>query len=264
YRFADDFVVPAGAGIVWSLSEVVVYAYSTDGGSSPFAGANLRIWNGAPGTPGAAVVFGDTTTDRLASATLTPMLRTASTAPLANAPSPAAPDQSRPVWALTLQLSPPLGLAAGTYWLDWQLDVEPLASAFCPPVTLTGQRAKPGAASNALQFRTALPPLLDGDWLPLVDTGKPAPAPDVVQDLPFILRGAAGTPACGPADVGGTGGVPGQDGVLDNNDFVVFIDWFFAQLPAADRGVTGGIPGSDSAWDNNDFVVFIDQFFGGC
>ena len=69
---------------------------------------------------------------------------------------------------------------------------------------------------------------------------------------------------CGPADVAQQGGIAGADGVLDNNDFVVFIDWFFAQLPEADRGVTGGIPGSDGAFDNNDFVVFIDQFFAGC
>ncbi|HZW06215.1 MAG TPA: GC-type dockerin domain-anchored protein, partial [Phycisphaerales bacterium] len=69
---------------------------------------------------------------------------------------------------------------------------------------------------------------------------------------------------CGPADVGGTGGVPGADGRLDNNDFVVFIDLFFAQSPTADMGSTGGVPGPDGAWNNNDFVVFIDRFFAGC
>ncbi|HYD01318.1 MAG TPA: GC-type dockerin domain-anchored protein [Phycisphaerales bacterium] len=66
------------------------------------------------------------------------------------------------------------------------------------------------------------------------------------------------------ADVGGTGGVAGADGSLDNNDFVVFIDWFFAADVRADRGSTGGVAGSDGAFDNNDFVVFIDQFFAGC
>jgi hypothetical protein len=71
-------------------------------------------------------------------------------------------------------------------------------------------------------------------------------------------------PACGLADVGGQGGVAGADGLLDNNDFIVFIDYFFAQSPLADRGSTGGVPGADGAWDNNDFVVFIDQFFAGC
>ena len=66
------------------------------------------------------------------------------------------------------------------------------------------------------------------------------------------------------ADIGITGGVPGHDGILDNNDFVVFVDYFFTHNPVADVGVTGGIPGHDGAFDNNDFVVFIDQFFAGC
>ncbi|HYD02479.1 MAG TPA: GC-type dockerin domain-anchored protein [Phycisphaerales bacterium] len=76
---------------------------------------------------------------------------------------------------------------------------------------------------------------------------------------------AAGTPAgCGPADVGSQGGAPGADGQLDNNDFVVFIDYFFSSNPLADLGRQGGQPGSDGQWNNNDFVVFIDEFFGGC
>ncbi|HZW07189.1 MAG TPA: GC-type dockerin domain-anchored protein [Phycisphaerales bacterium] len=70
-------------------------------------------------------------------------------------------------------------------------------------------------------------------------------------------------PSC-PADIGTVGGVPGRDGVLDNNDFVVFIDYFFAHDARADHGSTGGVPGADGAWDNNDFVVFIDEFFAGC
>ncbi|MDP1661546.1 MAG: GC-type dockerin domain-anchored protein, partial [Phycisphaerales bacterium] len=70
-------------------------------------------------------------------------------------------------------------------------------------------------------------------------------------------------PAC-PADVGGTGGVASPDGVLDNNDFVVFIDFFFNLDPRADMGSTGGTPGADGQFDNNDFVVFIDRFFAGC
>ncbi len=71
-------------------------------------------------------------------------------------------------------------------------------------------------------------------------------------------------PACGPADLGSTGGQRGADGVLDNNDFIVFIDLFFSGDLTADVGTTGGTPGSDGALDNNDFIVFINQFFGGC
>jgi hypothetical protein len=71
-------------------------------------------------------------------------------------------------------------------------------------------------------------------------------------------------PPCGPADLGGQGGLNGSDGVLDNNDFVVFIDYFFTQNPTADVGSQGGVPGPDGAFDNNDFIVFIDLFFIGC
>ncbi|MDP1663475.1 MAG: S8 family serine peptidase [Phycisphaerales bacterium] len=70
-------------------------------------------------------------------------------------------------------------------------------------------------------------------------------------------------PEC-PADFGSQGGLPGHDGLLDNNDFVVFIDFFFSENPRADIGMQGGIPGSDGSFDNNDFVVFIDFFFAGC
>jgi hypothetical protein len=71
-------------------------------------------------------------------------------------------------------------------------------------------------------------------------------------------------PPCGPADIGKQGGVEGADGALDNNDFVVYIDRFFAQAVSADVGIQGGIAGHDGAFDNNDFIVFIDRFFAGC
>ncbi len=67
-----------------------------------------------------------------------------------------------------------------------------------------------------------------------------------------------------PADLGRQGGLAGPDGRNDNNDFIVFIDYFFAANALADLGVQGGVPGQDGAFDNNDFVVFIDLFFAGC
>jgi hypothetical protein len=72
------------------------------------------------------------------------------------------------------------------------------------------------------------------------------------------------TISCSPADVGQQGGLPGPDAILDNNDFVVFINDFFQQNPAADMGQQGGLSGADGHWDNNDFVVFINLFFAGC
>jgi hypothetical protein len=66
------------------------------------------------------------------------------------------------------------------------------------------------------------------------------------------------------ADLGSQGGIAGPDGIYDNNDFIVFIDAFFAQSLTADLGRQGGLAGGDSILDNNDFVAFIDQFFQGC
>jgi hypothetical protein len=74
---------------------------------------------------------------------------------------------------------------------------------------------------------------------------------------------AVGCP-CGPADLGSAGGVPGFDGVLNNNDFIAFINLFFNANPAADVGVAGGLHGSDGVYDNNDFIAFINLFFAGC
>lgn len=66
------------------------------------------------------------------------------------------------------------------------------------------------------------------------------------------------------ADVGGAGGVSEHDGILDNNDFIAFINAFFEGDESADVGVQGGDEGSDGLFDNNDFIVFIDLFFSGC
>jgi hypothetical protein len=79
----------------------------------------------------------------------------------------------------------------------------------------------------------------------------------------FLLVNALQYP-CGLADFAGAGAFPIYDGMLDNNDFVVFIQRFFAEDPLADVGSAGASPGSDLTWDNNDFIVFIQAFFEGC
>jgi hypothetical protein len=80
----------------------------------------------------------------------------------------------------------------------------------------------------------------------------------------FFMRAIIENASSCPADLGSQGGFQGADGVLDNNDFIVFINYFFGHNPAADVGRQGGQPGADLVWDNNDFIVFIDQFFAGC
>jgi hypothetical protein len=97
-----------------------------------------------------------------------------------------------------------------------------------------------------------------------------------------MVRGACGEvmseekmlnvlPRCGAADIGGQGGaaLTCGDGVLDSNDFVVFLQWFFAGDLRADFAGQGASPVirepiGDGVLDNNDFVVFINLFFEGC
>ncbi|MFT3683521.1 MAG: GC-type dockerin domain-anchored protein [Phycisphaerales bacterium] len=66
------------------------------------------------------------------------------------------------------------------------------------------------------------------------------------------------------ADLGTSGGQPGNDGALDNNDFIAFITYFFGNDPHADLGQTGGVSGPDGLYNNNDFIAFINAFFAGC
>ncbi|MBY0308965.1 MAG: hypothetical protein K2Q09_09510, partial [Phycisphaerales bacterium] len=95
-------------------------------------------------------------------------------------------------------------------------------------------------------------------------TNIPAGGADRVGDAGYRLLGAATVIQCGPADMGGVGAAPAADGNLDNNDFIVFIDRFFAQDALADLGSAGGEDGADGVFDNNDFIAFISYFFAGC
>ncbi|MFT3685733.1 MAG: GC-type dockerin domain-anchored protein [Phycisphaerales bacterium] len=95
-----------------------------------------------------------------------------------------------------------------------------------------------------------------------IRTGPNKPAPFGIN-ITVTPNGATFT-STNQADIGSPGGVLGPDGLLDNNDFIVFINVFFAQNPLGDRGIAGGFPGSDGLFDNNDFIAFINQFFAGC
>jgi hypothetical protein len=81
-----------------------------------------------------------------------------------------------------------------------------------------------------------------------------------------VVRSANGLlrVACGLSDVASAGAVVGPDGVLDTNDFVIFIDWFFNADPRADLAGVGAVRPSDGLLDANDLVVFVQEFFEGC
>lgn len=123
--------------------------------------------------------------------------------------------------------------------------------------------ANPACASSTLQSRVIVP--VTAGHLYYIRVGGYRSAGGVESSGAGTLNVSCSVviPPC-PADLGVQGGTGGQDGILDNNDFVVFIDYFFNSNPLADVGVQGGTAGSDGFFDNNDFVVFIDEFFAGC
>ncbi|MFT3686902.1 MAG: GC-type dockerin domain-anchored protein [Phycisphaerales bacterium] len=139
-----------------------------------------------------------------------------------------------------------------------------------------------GAGSGPQFLRTAFAnttiqdmPRLNSESMPLTTTGiEWSGGVEWLRTLApgatFTTRAFVGyntsapiTPPC-PADLGQQGGASGQDGSLDNNDFIVFINKFFASDAAADLGRQGGLTGSDGQFDNNDFIAFISLFFAGC
>ncbi|MEI2690136.1 MAG: hypothetical protein V9H69_10695 [Anaerolineae bacterium] len=64
FRVADDFTVPAGG---WNVASITFFAYQTGSTTASTINAvNVRIWDGPPNA-GGTVIWGDTTTNRLAS-----------------------------------------------------------------------------------------------------------------------------------------------------------------------------------------------------
>ena len=85
FRIADDFTVPAGG---WGLQTVRLFNYQTgSGNTSTINNINLQIWNGVPNAAGSVVVFGDATTNRLASSTWSNIYRTLDTDLVNTAPA---------------------------------------------------------------------------------------------------------------------------------------------------------------------------------
>ena len=173
---ADDFTVPAGG---WTISDLQFFAYQTGGNAttSTFTGVYVQIWNGRPGDTGSTVVFGDLTTNRLASSTYSGINRVTQTA---------LTDATRPLWRNTATIN--TFLAAGTYWVQWGSTGSLASGPWVPPVTTTGTTPPPG---NARQFTA-------GAWQNALDGGVGTTPGTIPVDFPFIVNGTAGT-VTGPA-----------------------------------------------------------------
>ena len=119
-------------GQTWTINQVIVFAYQTGftGTTSPITAATLRIWNGRPGDAGSTIIFGDTTTNRLASSTDSGLWRIFnSVVGFAANPAPA-PITNRRVWQNNINVSPAAVLTAGNYWIDWNTAIG-TAAHFC-------------------------------------------------------------------------------------------------------------------------------------
>lgn len=160
YRGADDFTVPAGG---WQVDTITFFPYSGNSPTSPspITGIYVQIWNGQPGV--GSVVWGDTTTNRLASSAFANIYRRLESTPT---------DTTRPVMATVATIN--TTLPAGTYWLDWQVDGNAsYTGPWQPPVTIDGQTT----TGNALQYTGT-------SWTAAVDATLLTPL-----GFPFIIDG---------------------------------------------------------------------------
>ena len=175
FRLADDFTVPGPAP--WSITDITFFAYQTGSTTtSTITDVNLRIWDGPPGQAGSNIVYGDTTTNRLATSTFTNIYRAIDTSLL---------DSNRPIMADVVTVN--TTLPPGTYWLDWQTGGSLASGPWAPPVSIVGQ----AVTGNGLQYDPTA-----ATWNPLIDTGTAA----AQQDLPFVIEGTA-SPCDTPSDL---------------------------------------------------------------
>jgi hypothetical protein len=156
---ADDFTVPAGPG--WTVTQMTFFGYQT--GSTTTSTINdvrVQLWNGPPNA-GGSVIWGDLTTNRLASTTFSNIYRTLDTAPL---------DTNRPIMKVVATV--PTSLAPGTYWVQWQMGGTLASGPWAPPITILGQTT----TGNALQD-------VAGTWQAATDVGP--------QGFKFIIEGTS-------------------------------------------------------------------------
>jgi hypothetical protein len=242
FRHADNFQVVHVPG--WRVDQIHLYAFAPGGAASisPVAAANLRIWDGPPGEPGATAVWGDTATNRLAAVAFSRIYKFST---------------AYPVFRLTLDVGVHLG--PGEYWIDYAMIGSGNTSVFAPFVTLPGALGKPGA--NARFSSDA-----GETWEPVFDEPVPTGSCQrIPQDFPFAVLGAVlPHPECW-ANCDQSTAAP----VLNINDFTCFLNSFAlaSELPHAQQiGHYANCDGSTTApvLNVDDFICFINRFAEGC
>jgi hypothetical protein len=182
YRLADDFTVPAGH--YWTVDGATLFGYQPGSGDAAFTDARIIIWQGFPDGFNATKVFDGSVSNNLVSSTPAAW-RTAE-----SFGATTFSNGERRIKELLLAI-PPLVLAPGAYWIDWQLKgPQATERVFTPPVTILGQ---PFTSAGGIARRKCPTPVPEGDSECLNTPGvwvlfRNGFAPYLV-DLPFKLQG---------------------------------------------------------------------------
>jgi len=271
YRIADDFTVPAGQS--WNVTGVDLYNYQTGSSptSSPLTGITLEILDGNPQTGTPNVVFGDTTTNRMANSAFSNMYRAFSSyGSVGGHTCASAFALNRPIMRSRVNATVTLG--PGTYWMTWSVTGSASFSGPWQPAIFPNPAgatfSTPGA--NALQQVGGI--YNNYGETGIVPTCFQGPFSDP-QDFPFQIIGTQAS-GCDP-DIT-TGAVPGQpgygvpNGVLNNDDFFYFLAQFAAGNLAVADVTTGAVPGQpgygvpNGVINNDDFFYYLAIFAAGC
>ena len=176
FRLADDFVVPVGQ--TWNITNFAFFCYQTSfaGSAPPINVLRVQIFNGDPAA-GGTLVAGNMTTNVYDAANSGEafMYRISNT----SIPIAGPTGTSRKIWRVRANIT--ASLTAGTYWVVYQGHAINDASFFMIPVTIVNSRG--GAAANAKQLTVS-----SGIWANYLDLGIPASAPDVPQDMSFLIN----------------------------------------------------------------------------
>jgi hypothetical protein len=244
FRLADNFTLASSS----TIQKVVVYPLLANNTSDPFATANftsatLQIWNGRPGDAGSTIVFGDTTTNRLAASGAKQFAytyRTGWTGGGANV------TPNFPVYRIAIDVN--ATFPAGNYWLDWSVS-GPTAN-FEVAATIAGEAGGAVPGANARQFVAATPA-----WTDVLDTGNPANCGSVQQDLAFLIVGTGSGPTC-YANCDNSTAIP----FLNVQDFSCFLTKYAAGNSYANCDNSTTIP----TLNVQDFSCFLTKYAAGC
>lgn len=187
YRLADDFTIPSGQ--VWSVSSFDFFGY--DGlnttTSSSIDRLYIQIFNVDPATSGATPIFGDMATNvydvsNSANAFIYRIFNSSYPAP------GQVINTTRKVWKFRGNLD--ASLPSGHYWVVFQVHGVDDGYIFFPSSTIIGSRGPVGANAKMNIIASSSPSDVLGWKSNIMDVGSPNSAPDIAQEIPFLINGS--------------------------------------------------------------------------